>query len=292
MIFTKYTRSGKTVGLALITMALLAGCDTAPRGWPVNIKPDHGLPVADVKKPLLILVAERGNSHADTAALGLFESSFVGKNQNIATTWIDVGESRNRAVAARYHIPETPVLVCLSPRGVIISRDEKSITKKILRQRIDDAIQQSPELDAKLMSLEEAIRQKPDDLAAQFALTDFLLAHHNDFEAIPHLEAIAYSDENPPDARIRAWVALARAHLWIAEPEKGRHEAQDLIAILGPVFPDARAGGNLVLGLQVANGKRAALARQEFENAIAVAPQSVYGREASEVLSKLTTTTH
>jgi hypothetical protein len=118
------------------------------------------------------------------------------------------------------------------------------------------------------------------------ALADFLLSHQNPREAIPHL-ANARSESANPDQRVRAWVELARAHLWIAEPEKGRHEANDLIAVLGPKIAEAQAGGNLVLGLQDANAKRFALARRELEAAVAASPESEYGKQAAEALAKL-----
>jgi len=99
--------------------------------------------------------------------------------------------------------------------------------------------------------------------------------------------AVARSESANPARRIRAWVELARAHLWIAEPEKGRHEAEDLIAVLGPKAAEARAGGNLVLGLQDANAKRFAVARRELEAAIAAAPESDYAKQAAEAIAKL-----
>ena len=87
--------------------------------------------------------------------------------------------------------------------------------------------------------------------------------------------------------RVQAWVALARAHLWIAEPEKGRHAAKDLIAVLGPKTPEALAGGDLVLGLQDTNGKRTSLARAEFEAAVSAAPNSIFAQQAAEALAQL-----
>ena len=38
---------------------------------------------------------------------------------------------------------------------------------------------------------------------------------------------------HPAGARASAWVALARAHLWVGEPEKARREANDLMTTLG-----------------------------------------------------------
>jgi hypothetical protein len=80
---------------------------------------------------------------------------------------------------------------------------------------------------------------------------------------------------------------MARAHLWIGEPEKARHEAKDLIATLGPTASEAIAGGNLVLGLQDITAKRYELARREFQAAIAAAPQSAYAAAAADELANL-----
>ena len=84
-----------------------------------------------------------------------------------------------------------------------------------------------------------------------------------------------------------AWVALARTHLWIAEPEKGRHEAQELMTVLGPKSMEAYAGCYLALGIQDGSAKRIALARREFQAAMAAAPQSVYAKQAAQALAAL-----
>jgi hypothetical protein len=132
-----------------------------------------------------------------------------------------------------------------------------------------------------------AVAREGDASDAQWELAQFLLAQQNAREAIPRLESIAHSESVAPGRRVQAWVELARAHLWIAEPEKGRHEAEALIAVLGSNTPEARAGGNLVLGTQDANAKRFALARQELSAAIADAPGSDYARQASDALAKI-----
>jgi hypothetical protein len=142
-------------------------------------------------------------------------------------------------------------------------------------------------LDSRLDALEKPVAANPGDVTAQLALTDFLLAQHNAHEAIPHLETVAHADSTETAPRIRAWVDLARAHLWVGEPEKARHEAKDLMDALGPANPQAVAGGKLVLGTQDTNGKRFKLAREEFEAAIAAAPDSVYAKQAGEALAKL-----
>ena len=119
------------------------------------------------------------------------------------------------------------------------------------------------------------------------ALADFLLAHHNDEQAIPHLKQVAEDERAELPLRVRAWTALGRAHLWIIEPEKARYSAQALITTLGPRSPDAIAGGNLVRGLQDTRAKRYGRAREEFSGAVAASPDSPYGREAADLLGKL-----
>lgn len=243
---------------------------------------------SELKQPMIVLVAELGQSRADDTAVSFFESKTVkDMSQDAVMVLLDISDSRNRATATRFHVSETPMLLCLSSRGVIISRDQKPITRNLMSKRIGEATRQGPQLDAQFDALSNAARREPGDFAAQFALTDFLLDHHNAVEAIPALAAIAHSESNAPAVRIRAWVALARAHLWIAEPEKGSHEAEALIAELGAQNSEARAGGQLVLGFYDSASKRPALARQEFKAAIAAAPESLYGKQAAQALANL-----
>lgn len=249
--------------------------------WPMgNVR------AAESSLPRLVLVAESGQSRADDAAISIVQSPEAkAKGGQAAIEVLDLGVSRNRAVAARYHVLETPLLLSLSAKGMIISRDEKHVTMNLVLKRIEEAKRAGPELDAKLWTLQAAAEKG--SVTAQLELTDFLLAHQNDLEAIPVLEEIAHEPANDAAVRLRAWVELGKAHLWIAEVEKARHEADDLITTLGATVPEARAGGNLIHGLLDARGKRVALARKEFEEAVASAPKSVYGREASEALKKL-----
>lgn len=275
--------------LALVTLALLAGCRSTPdASMDLRAALEQA---ASLKEPLVILVAESGQSPADDRAISLMKSRAVGAlgDRNVLFV-LDVSVSRNRAAATRFHALETPLLVCLSSRGVIASRDEKLLTKSLVLQRIAEVSQKAPALDTELDSLAAAASTNTNDTAAQFALTDFLLAHQNALEAVPTLEGIAHSETTPTEMRVRAWVDLVRAHFWIAEPEKGRHVAEGLIATLGPGSPEARAGGELVLGMQDNTAKRTALARKEFEAAIAAAPDSDYGKQAAEALAKLPAT--
>ena len=201
--------------------------------------------------------------------------------------WIDLSISRNRATVAQFHLTDTPLLLGLSPRGLIVTRDQGPLTHELVLKRLSQVAEKSQELDAKLGALESALAENGNDAAAQLELADFLFAQQNAREAIPYFEAVARSESAHPAHRVRAWVELGRAHLWIAEPEKGRHEARDLIAVLGPTTPLARAGGNLVLGTQDANANRPTLARTELRAAIAAAPESDYARQAREILAKI-----
>jgi len=235
---------------------------------------------------ILVLVADLGLAPADGEARTAFEA-VKAQNDDVVRVLLDISASRNRAEATRFHIMETPVLFCLSSKGVIVSRDEKPITQELVRKRMSEIVPLSRELDTQLDALEKPVAANSGDATAQLALTDFLLAQQNAREAIPHLETVAHSESSETAPRVRAWVDLARAHLWIAEPEKARHEAKDLMDALGPAVPEALAGGKLVLGTQDTNGKRFKLAREEFEAAIAAAPDSAYAKQAGEALAKL-----
>jgi hypothetical protein len=242
------------------------------------------------KRPVVVLVADSGQNDADAEPKSLLNASTRSdKSDDVVRLVHDLSVSRNRATAARFHITDTdtPLLVCLSPRGVIVSRDEKPITRELILKRTAEAVKRAPQLDAKLIALEEAAARDDFDAAAHLALADFLLAQQNAREAIPHLAPFAHSFGFGTSVRLHAWIELARAHFWIGEPEKGRHEASDLIDTMGPKSPEALAAGNLVLGLQDANAKRTALARQEFAAAVAAAPKSTYAKQAAEALAKL-----
>jgi hypothetical protein len=295
-------RGKRTAKVVFAVAALLTGCHAqsdpaVPRATP-NLPPSAAALDLDAeiarafkdKRPVVVLVADSGQNDADAEPKSLLNASTRSdKSDDVVRLVLDLSVSRNRATAARFHITDTdtPLLVCLSPRGVIVSRDEQPITSELVLKRIEEVSERSRQIDAKLVTLEEALARNVNDAAAQLALADFLLAQENACEAIPHLASVAHSEAADTNLRVRAWVDLARAHLWIGEPEKGRHEAADLIAKLGPEAPEALAGGNLIHGLQDANAKRTVLARQEFAAAIAAAPESTYAKQAAEALAKL-----
>jgi hypothetical protein len=275
---------------------LLAGCRSESCNPAASLARNAATPDLDaevaqasnLQQPIFVLVAESGLGRADERALGLLETlAAKGGLGNILPVVLDLGVSRNRATAARFHATSTPVLLGLSPRGLIVTRDEGAITKDLVFKRIGEVTRRGRELDSKLALLEDAIARERNDAPAQWELADFLLAQQNAREAISHLEAVAHNEAANTNLRVRAWVELVRAHFWIAEAEKGRHEANDLIAILGPKTADARAGGNLVLGLQDANANRSEVARREFEAAVAASPESDYAKQAAAALAKL-----
>jgi hypothetical protein len=281
----------QTAGAVLLAgVVLLAGCQTAP-----NESLSRSAKAVDIdgemalarKLPILILVAEPGSSRADDDAAAWFGKLMVKQKNEAAFALLDLSVSRNRAEAARFHVTNTPLLLSLTAGGLIVTRDDKAVTADLVGRRIAEVAQRGPGLETKLAALEEAAARNGNAAAAQLELAEFLLAQQNAREAIPHLEAVAHDEAADTTSRVRAWVALVRAHFWITEPEKGRHEANDLIAILGPKTAEARAGGNLVLGMQDANAKRMTLAWRELEAAVAAAPESDYGKQAAAALAKL-----
>jgi tetratricopeptide (TPR) repeat protein len=283
-------RPKQTAVLAFTALMLLAGCRTEPklhftRNAPVDLQALM-VKAAELKLSLVVLVAESGQSRADEKAFGALEFK-MSEFPHCFPIVLDIGNSRNRATAARFHIVETPVLLCLSPEGIIISRDEAPITRKLALKRMNELRRQAPEVDARLDALKQAAAGDSNNAEAKFQLTDFLLAHHNALEAIPYLDGLAHSESSEPAIRIHAWVELGRAHLWIGEAEKARNEANALIATLGAANAGAMAGGKYVLALQDAGSKRYALARQEFQEAISAAPRSDYGKQAAAAQAAL-----
>jgi tetratricopeptide (TPR) repeat protein len=157
----------------------------------------------------------------------------------------------------------------------------------VVSKRLHEIVEASRELDARFDALQTAVNRDPNDLQAQFALADFLVSRQNKLEAIPHLEFVAHNEKTELPLRVRAWVEVCQAHIWIGEREKGRFGAQDLIAKLGPKTADARAGGNLVIGKLEIIMSHPELARQKLQEAVNAAPDSEYGKQAASELTKL-----
>jgi hypothetical protein len=280
-----------------VALAALVGCggDAPPRSAQPEVAAETGAfdllaqqeQARRAGRPLVLLIVERGQDQA----LAIFSAAWSATWSAASAQPAVVGRicelriSRNRAELARFHLMTTPLLVCLSPEGVVISRDAGPLDAGVLRQRIAAAIASGPGLDHQRDALAElawpAYGSMFDVVEARRALADFLLGHGNDAEAVPVLVALAGDPRVPAPARVRAWVELARAHQWIGEPEKARHIAQSLITALGGQFPQALAGGELALGLLDAAGGRPAKARAEFAAAAAADPGSEYGRQAA-----------
>lgn len=248
-------------------------------------------------RPLVLLIAESKHSQADDDAITALKS-LAARNENGSALLavLDVSVSKARATATRFHALETPLFIYLTPHGVLLSRDQIPISENlnagIIRNLVFDRMRQLTErwseLDANFARLEAAAEKNRNDVAAQLKLAEFFVEHRNELEAIPVLAAVAHSQTVDNVSRIRAWTKLVQAHFWVAEPEKARHEALDMIATLGAAEPQAVAAANFVLGAHDAlNVNRLARARQELEAAAAAAPDSTYGKQAAEVLAKL-----
>jgi len=237
------------------------------------------------KKPITVLLVDPGNSVDDRNLLSYFKWSADKLHQmGSRTLIIDVSLSRNRATATRYHLFNTPVIVCLTPRGLVFSQDARPGFHKILPERVENLVAGWAELDGRLAQLEHGLERDTDKIHAHMRLAEFLEAQDNKREAIPHFEAVAHEFGADLNERVKAWETLARCHFWVAEPEKGRHEATDLISTLGPKTPDAIAAGNYDLGLQDYVAKRYSRAREEFDAAVAASPDSEYGKKAKNLL--------
>src|SRR5581483_1860479 len=197
------------------------GCESAPRAGegaagaatPVDLEAKQSL-AAKFDSPLVILVVESGRSRADNNAMTIFGTpTFTGAAEGVTTAGLDIRNSRNRATVERFHLQRTPLLLCLSSRGIIISRDDREVTADLAAARARQALEQGPGLDEQFAALKEAARENPTNAGAQFHLTDFLMAHGNAAEAIPILAGLAHAEAAAPRDRIRAWVELGRAHL-------------------------------------------------------------------------------
>ena len=293
----------------LAALACLAGCRAEPEKPPAPARvesPDLDAELARArieKRLVLVLVTEAGKSPDDAAARALIADAAIRAR---AEKWIvvdlDVGVSRSRAAATRFHTASTPLLLCLSSSGIVVSRDDTAVTKELVLARMDEAARAGPELDKTLGDLEagaagrcvstfsrggwtHSLYARATDLDLM-KLADFLVAQKNAREAIPHLETVRRFEGADMALRTRAAVEEARAHYWVGEPEKGRHVAEELIATLGATSPDAKAAGYFVLGAQDVPGRQKERGLRELDQAIAAAPESVYGKQAAELRAK------
>jgi hypothetical protein len=268
------------LGAALV---VLVGCAAPEKPPAAQDAPDLDAELARARasgRALVVVVYEAKRSRADDVASSLFAFESPARVSGVR---LDLAVSRSRAVAARFHLVDAPILLCLSPQGVILSRDEKDLTHDLLARRLDEAEHTAAEIDARLETLEAAASTNAE---SRMKLADFFLAHQNAREAIPHLRAVADDAGAELAVRVRAWVDEARAHFWTGEPEKGRHTAEALIATLGASAPEAKAGGYYALGAQDVKGRHRDLGLRELDQAIAAAPDSFYGQRAREERAK------
>jgi hypothetical protein len=292
-------RLGLLTGLfvAAAAASLVTGCrselSSSPPPFPSQPVPtpnlDHEIAAASLQAlPLLVLVTDSdagANDERARAALRFVCSGYYGEKARCVL--LDISASRNRAEAGRFHVEATPALFTLSPMGLILSRDSAPITRAVCLHRLLMAHSNSLAEDGRFAALQQAISRNADDIAARLELADFLLAHQNIREAIPHFELVARSATAETALRVRAWVELARGRLWIAEPEKARHEAEALRAALGPASDLARSGADLVMGLLDVRNRQLTSARRNFEASIAEAPGSRYAKDAASYLENL-----
>ena len=132
-------------------VALLTGCrsesdHSVPSATQAATTPNLDAEIArasTLRQPILVLVAESGLSRADDQARTLLEN-LTAKNDSIVSVLLDLSVSRNRATAARFHITNTPVLLCLSSKGLIVSRDAAPITHALLTKRVEEVARKGP----------------------------------------------------------------------------------------------------------------------------------------------------
>jgi tetratricopeptide (TPR) repeat protein len=290
-----FLKGRSAAGFFLATISFLAGCQSgsilttaSPRIVAIPDLNTNLAQAASTGRPTIILIVDSGKSPADDRAHRLFDTmTDTGQLQNALPILLDLGASRNRATAARFHAAMTPILLGLTPKGLIVTRDERQITKELILQRIAEVAQRGPGLDTKYATLLAATQNDGNHPAAELDLGDFLLSISNAREAIPHLEKAAQDNSAATTLRVHAWIDLVRAHLWIAEIEKARHEAENLLATLGTTSPEALAGGKYALGLEEIAAKHPKPALQNLQDAVAAAPNSEYGKQAAETLATL-----
>jgi len=289
--------SGSACSLIVVLACMwISGClPQAERAQPAQ--PPGGGPNLDAallqakerQLPIMVVVAEDGRSPADDEVMARFRNGEI--RSHLGTTLLivlDLGISRLRAETARFHIADVPLLIVISSRGIIESRDEAPFDDALVMRRLMYAEHIGFELDTRLAELEEHVAALPDDLHQRMKLIKFLISRRNASEAIPHLALVRTSEQADLPLRIQAAVEEAQAHFWIGEPEKGRHVAEELIATLGAQSPEARCAGYYALGAQDALGRHRERGLHELDQAITTAPDSEYGTKARAERDKYT----
>ncbi len=202
--------------------AVLAIACLASLGLPAAGVPEPGIPEAaaegpgldaallqarEHQQPIMVVVAEDGRSPADAEVLARFREG--GIRSHLGTTLLvvlDLGSSRVRAEAARFHMADVPLLLVLSSHGIIESRDEAPIDDALILRRLMYAEHIGFELDTRLAELEERVEALPEDLHGRMKLARFLISRRNAREAIPHLAVIRASAQADLPLRVQAAV--------------------------------------------------------------------------------------
>jgi hypothetical protein len=261
----------------------IAGCQDGPRASAVTVMTDvdAGGAAAQARGcPLVVLVVDPERGPDDAAATEQMRAGLAHAGVPAIAVVLDLGDSRNRAIATRYHLVEAPILVALSAHGVQAARSVGPVTADAVRAMASATAAQGPGLDAQFAVLQAATTAPGAGAAADQALADFLTGHGNEREAVPILAALRTATDATPAQRRAALVAEVRAHFWIGEPEKARHLAQAFIAAAGATDPEDRAAGLYALGSYEATGRHRDLGLGELDQAIAAAPASMYGQLA------------
>jgi len=266
-------------------LLVIAGCQDGPRTAtaPVTVLTDvdAGGAAAQARGcALFVLVVDPDRGPADAAAPEHLRAGLAQAGVPAIAVVLDLGDSRNRAIATRFHLVEAPILVALSAHGVQVGRSVGPVTPDAARAMAATTAALGPGLDAQLASLQAATTAPGAGAAADQALADFLTGHGNEHEAVPILAALRTAADATPAQRRAALVAEVRAHFWIGEPEKARHLAQAFIAAAGAADPEDRAAGLYALGSQEVTGRHRDLGLSELDQAIAAAPASMYGQLA------------
>ena len=258
------------------------------RRWPTPL---------NCQRPVLVLIVDSGSGDADNDAASLLEDPAIKERSDRmhagSARPCYLAESRDGGAIPRHRYA---LLVCLSPGGVIVSRDEKPITQETGSQTHRRGGETVPDLDPDTRCYktrlvpwsERAVATNPNQTAGKLNLADFLLAHHNAREAIPLFASVAHSDAGR-DKRSRAGLGRpGSAHLWIAEPEKGRHEAKDLIASLGPTTLPKRWPAEI--SCSACRMQRKAFCTRPHRNSKRRFPRRrirLFAKQAAEALAKL-----
>lgn len=256
-----------------------------------SVEPVEPAPAPDIEadfararakgKPAVVVVTDSGEPEVARRVRAVLGDDRVrARLAGVEVVTLDLGGSRARAAALGLHVERAPAVLALSAGGRIVARDAQVASAGSVAALLEGAARDGPAVDAVIASFAAKVAADAGDVAARQALATTLLAHEAWREAAPHLEAVAASENVDVARRVGAWVALARARFASGEPEKGRRAAKELLARLGLTSAEARAAGNLLLGVRDGELGRRARALEELERAEGEAPGSAWAREA------------